>query len=244
MENPVIIALDFENGKKAKKFLSAFEGHAPYVKVGMELFYAEGAPFIYWLKERNFQVFLDLKLHDIPTTVNKAMKVLGSLSIDMVNVHAAGGTSMMKAAKEGLISSGSSHTKLIAVTQLTSTNERMLYDELLIQHTTVKECATHYAMLAKNCGLDGVVCSAQETKGIKEACGSSFLSITPGIRPSGSDIHDQARTATPKAAAEAGVDYMVIGRSITKSEQPVDMYETIVKEWRDAYAYNNRQTFA
>jgi orotidine-5'-phosphate decarboxylase len=244
MENPVIIALDFESADRAKDFLSSFEGQSPYVKVGMELYYAEGSSFIKWLKEKNFRVFLDLKLHDIPTTVHKAMKVIGGLNIDIVNVHAAGGTAMLKAAKEGLLEAGAHHTKLIAVTQLTSTTEKVLNDELLIKDTSLNVCVTHYAKLAKDAGLDGVVCSVQEADSIKKLCGENFLTVTPGIRPRGADNHDQVRIATPAEAALKGSDLMVIGRSITQSEQPVDTYNGILKEWRESYENNNRKTFA
>ncbi|MED1864299.1 orotidine-5'-phosphate decarboxylase [Fictibacillus nanhaiensis] len=244
MENPVIIALDFENASKAKTFLAGFEGQSPYVKVGMELFYAEGASFIGWLKKRNFRVFLDLKLHDIPTTVHKAMKILGGLNIDMVNVHAAGGVAMMKAAKDGLVAAGAHHTKLIAVTQLTSTTEKVLSEELLIKDTSLNHCVSHYAKLAKDSGLDGVVCSVQEAMEIKNVCGKDFLTVTPGIRPSGSDTHDQARIATPKEAAVKGSDFMVIGRSITQSVEPVSTYKEIINEWRESHENNNFATFA
>ncbi|MBD7964354.1 orotidine-5'-phosphate decarboxylase [Fictibacillus norfolkensis] len=244
MENPVIIALDFKNADQAKSFLSDFEEQSPYVKVGMELFYAEGTSFIKWLKEKNFRIFLDLKLHDIPTTVHKAMKVLGGMNIDMVNVHAAGGTQMMSAAKEGLLAAGAKHTKLIAVTQLTSTTEKVLNDELLIENVDMKECVTHYADLARKAGLDGVVCSVQEAMKIKDVCGKNFLTVTPGIRPSGSDTHDQARVATPREAALKGSDYMVIGRSITQSETPLATYSQILHEWRDSHENNNFPTFA
>jgi orotidine-5'-phosphate decarboxylase len=243
MENPVIIALDFECADRAKDFLSGFEGESPYIKVGMELYYAEGPSLIKWLKEKNFRVFLDLKLHDIPTTVHKAMKVIGGLDVDMVNVHAAGGTAMMKAAKEGLLAAGAQHTKLIAVTQLTSTTEKVLKDELLIKDTDLNECVTHYAKLAKDSGLDGVVCSVQEARAIKNVCGDDFLTVTPGIRPEGSDTHDQARIATPAEAAVKGSDYMVIGRSITQSEKPAGSYKNILKEWREAHE-NHFPTFA
>jgi orotidine-5'-phosphate decarboxylase len=235
MENPVIIALDFENDSKAKEFLTHFEGQSPYVKVGMELFYAEGSSFIKWLKEKNFRVFLDLKLHDIPTTVYKAMKVLGGLNIDMVNVHAAGGMAMMKSAKEGLLAAGANQTKLIAVTQLTSTTEKVLKEELLIKDVDLKDCVSHYAMLAKGSGLDGVVCSVQEANAIKKVCGKDFLTVTPGIRPGGTETHDQARIATPAEAAVMGSDYMVIGRSITQSDRPVRTYEEILNEWRESH---------
>jgi orotidine-5'-phosphate decarboxylase len=244
MENPVIIALDFESADKAKVFLSSFEGHSPYVKVGMELYYAEGSSFLKWLKEKNFRVFLDLKLHDIPTTVYKAMKVLGGLNIDIVNVHAAGGTAMLKAAKKGLLEAGAPHTKLIAVTQLTSTTEKVMNDELLVKDTSLNDCVTHYAKLAKDAGLDGVVCSVQEANSIKNLCGEDFLTVTPGIRPQGAENHDQARIATPAEAAQKGSDLMVIGRSITQSEQPVETYNGILNEWRESYENNNRKTFA
>jgi orotidine-5'-phosphate decarboxylase len=161
----------------------------------------------------------------------------------MVNVHAAGGTAMMKAAKEGLLAAGAQHTKLIAVTQLTSTSEKLLKEELLIKDTDLNECVTHYAKLAKDSGLDGVVCSVQEARAIKNVCGNDFLTVTPGIRPEGSDTHDQARIATPAEAAVKGSDYMVIGRSITQSEKPAGTYKNILKEWRDAHE-NHFQTFA
>ncbi|KZE65810.1 orotidine 5'-phosphate decarboxylase [Fictibacillus phosphorivorans] len=244
MENPVIIALDFENAKKTKAFLASFEGRSPYVKVGMELFYAEGASFVSWLKERNFRVFLDLKLHDIPTTVHKAMKVLGGLNIDMVNVHAAGGFAMMKAAKDGLIAAGAHQTKLIAVTQLTSTTEKVLKEELLIKDHNLNDCVSHYAKLAKHAGLDGVVCSVQEASSIKNVCGEDFLTVTPGIRLSGSETHDQARIATPAEAAMKKSDYMVVGRSITGAEEPVSIYNEIFNEWRESYENNRFQTLA
>ncbi|MDR7074503.1 orotidine-5'-phosphate decarboxylase [Fictibacillus barbaricus] len=244
MENPVIVALDFENGKKAKEFLLSFEGVTPFVKVGMELFYAEGISFLSWLKERKFPVFLDLKLHDIPTTVYKSMKVLGTVGVDMINVHASGGTNMMKAAKEGLLDSGAHQTKLIAVTQLTSTDEKMLSDELLIQQSNLLECVTHYAELAKQAGLDGVVCSAHEVKSIKETCGNSFLTVTPGIRLSNQQVHDQVRISTPHDAALKGVDYMVVGRSITQSANPADVYGKIINEWREVHENNNRSPIA
>ncbi|EIT85025.1 orotidine 5'-phosphate decarboxylase [Fictibacillus macauensis ZFHKF-1] len=231
MGSPVIVALDFANLRSAQSFLENFKGKDLWVKVGMELFYEEGPALIAALKEQQFSVFLDLKLHDIPTTVYKAMKRLAALDVDMVNVHAAGGVAMMKAALAGLEEGASKkRPHCIAVTQLTSTTSAMLSDELLIA-TPMQDCIGHYASLAHESGLDGVVCSPLEVPHIKQVCGSSFLTVTPGIRLAGDAHHDQQRVTQPKEAKALGADYIVVGRSITESHEPVAVYERILQDW-------------
>ncbi|MBQ9273010.1 MAG: orotidine-5'-phosphate decarboxylase, partial [Mogibacterium sp.] len=205
----------------------------PYVKIGMELFYAEGPAIIKKLKERGHKVFLDLKLHDIPNTVKKAMMVLGEYGVDMVNVHAGGGVAMMKAAKEGLMLGAARYAdkpKLIAVTQLTSTDEAALHGELLIDKP-MDEVVRQYALNAKAAGLDGVVCSAFEAADIHRACGEDFLTITPGIRFENSAADDQRRVMTPAKAKEAGSDFIVVGRPITAAEKPIEAYERCKEEF-------------
>lgn len=241
MCSPVIIALDFPGKKEVETFLEPFYSRPVWVKVGMELFYEEGSPLITALKEKELRIFLDLKLHDIPTTVEKAMTRIAKLGVDMVNVHAAGGTEMMKAAIRGL-EAGSMNGKrpiCIAVTQLTSTSQEVLQNELLISET-MEHTVGHYAKMAKESGLDGVVCSPLEVPHIKRECGSEFLAITPGIRLSGDEKNDQKRVADPAAAKELGSDYIVVGRSITKAYEPLKTYLNIEKEWGIHYETSNR----
>lgn len=223
-----IIALDFPTQAAVKQFLSQFQNKKLHVKVGMQLFYKEGPQIIEKLKAAGHWVFLDLKLHDIPNTVKEAMKSLASLDVDMVNVHAAGGVKMMEAALEGL-QSGNSRPLCIAVTQLTSTSEAMLKNELLIQEK-MEQTVLHYAKLAKQAGLDGVVCSALEVPLLKQEI-PDFVTVTPGIRLAGDDAGDQTRIVTPAKAKQFGSDYIVVGRSITKSDNPLDAYERVVAEW-------------
>ncbi|MBE5816762.1 MAG: orotidine-5'-phosphate decarboxylase [Clostridiales bacterium] len=232
MNKDVIIALDFPSAEKAMTFLSAFGSTKPYVKVGMELFYAEGADMVKRLKDMGHKVFLDLKLHDIPNTVKSAMSVLASIGADMCNLHASGTRAMMSAALEGLtIGSGSNpRPLLIAVTQLTSTNSQQLEEELLIK-TPMKDTVISYAKNAQLAGLDGVVCSPLEAAGIKEACSQKFLTVTPGIRFEDSSTDDQSRIMTPAKARVSGSDFIVVGRPITKAENPVAAYERCVKDF-------------
>lgn len=225
----IIIALDFPSKKEAFAFLDKFS-EPVYVKVGMELFYREGPSVIEEIKARGHEIFLDLKLHDIPNTVKSAMRNLASLDVDMVNVHAAGGKKMMSAAIEGLAEGKPGKRPLcIAVTQLTSTSQEMLENELLIQGQ-VADVAAHYALMAKEAGLDGIVCSVHEAKRIHEVCGEDFLTITPGIRPAGSSKDDQERIATPAYAKEQGSNFIVVGRPITKADDSVAAYKSIKAE--------------
>ncbi|MEG2543438.1 MAG: orotidine-5'-phosphate decarboxylase [Longicatena sp.] len=222
-----IVALDFSNKEEVMNFLDKFK-EPIYVKVGMELTYAFGFEMIKEIKKRGHKIFLDLKLHDIPNTVKNAMKNLASLDVDIVNLHASGGSAMMKAAMEGL-NEGAIHGKrplCIAVTQLTSTSLEAMNNELLIQGS-VQDVVIAYAKLAKDSGLDGVVCSVLEARAIHEACGSDFLTVTPGIRLTSDSKDDQKRVATPNFAKEEGCDYIVVGRSITKSENPYQTYHDI-----------------
>ena len=231
MARDVIIALDFENREKALAFLDKFpDGKKPFVKIGMELFYAEGPEMVRKLKERGHKVFLDLKLHDIPNTVRKSMSVLAGLGVDMCNVHAAGTIDMMKAAIEGLSSAGGRRPLLIAVTQLTSTTEERMQRDLLIDRD-MEQVVAHYASNAKSAGLDGVVCSPLESPRVHEICGGSFLTVTPGVRFADDDKGDQARVTTPAKAKELGSDYIVVGRSITASENPLAAYERCIAEF-------------
>ena len=222
-----VIALDFPSFEAVKQFLELFPaGESLYLKVGMELYYATGPEIVSYLKDLGHSVFLDLKLHDIPNTVKSAMKVLSNLGVDMTNVHAAGGVEMMKAAREGL----GKEAKLIAVTQLTSTSEEQMREFQNIQ-TSLQESVIHYAKKTAEAGLDGVVCSAQEVKLIKEATSQDFICLTPGIRPSGAAVGDQKRVMTPADAYEIGSDYIVVGRPITQAPDPVAAYHTIKDEW-------------
>ncbi|MGF9981161.1 orotidine-5'-phosphate decarboxylase [Bacillus subtilis] len=231
--NLPIIALDFASAEETLAFLASFQQEPLFVKVGMELFYQEGPSIVKQLKERNCELFLDLKLHDIPTTVNKAMKRLASLGVDLVNVHAAGGKKMMQAALEGLeegTPAGKKRPSLIAVTQLTSTSEQIMKDELLIEKSLI-DTVVHYSKKAEESGLDGVVCSVHEAKAIYQAVSPSFLTVTPGIRMSEDAANDQVRVATPAIAREKGSSAIVVGRSITKAEDPVKAYKAVRLEW-------------
>lgn len=234
MKNSPIIALDFATANDAYNFLSPFD-QSLFVKVGMELYLQEGPSIVYKLKEMGHDVFLDLKLHDIPNTVGHAMKGLASLGADLVNVHAAGGEAMMIAAREGLeagTTAGQKRPSIIGVTQLTSTSEKQMHEEQLIK-TSIEESVVHYAKLSKSAGLDGVVCSVHEAKAIAEACGQEFLRVTPGIRLAAGEAHDQIRVATPANARLLGSSHIVVGRAITKAENPVDAYNTILKMWEE-----------
>lgn len=234
MKNSPIIALDFASAKDVYQFLTPFE-QSLFVKVGMELYLQEGPSIVYKLKEMGHDVFLDLKLHDIPNTVGQAMKGLARLGADLVNVHAAGGAAMMIAAREGLeagTTAGNKRPSIIAVTQLTSTSEQQMQQEQLIQ-TTIDDSVVHYALLAKSANLDGVVCSVLEAKKIAEACGNEFLRVTPGIRLEQGNAHDQVRVATPANARILGSSHIVVGRAITKAENPVEAYKTILNMWEE-----------
>lgn len=224
----VIIACDFKNQDDLFAFLKPFEGMNPYLKIGMEIFYKEGPQLVKKLKEMGFKIFLDLKLHDIPNTVEKAMRNIADLGVDITNVHAAGGVAMMAAARKGLDSTDAGkNTKLIAVTQLTSTSQEVLENELLIEKP-LNEVVKAYALNAKKAGLDGVVCSALEAPIIKEL---GLISVTPGIRFADDSVNDQKRVATPAYAKELGSSYIVVGRSITAASDPVAAYQRCVKEF-------------
>ena len=232
MGKDVIIALDFENKEKALGFLDNFTGRKPFVKIGMELFYAEGPQIVKDIKARGHKIFLDLKLHDIPNTVRKAMAVLSSLDVDMCNLHAAGTIDMMKAALEGLTRADGSRPILLAVTQLTSTSEERMQRELLINET-IENTVVKYAQNAKEAGLDGVVCSPLEAPLVKNGCGADFMTVTPGIRFADGDVGDQVRITTPEKAKDMGTDYIVVGRPITAAADPVAAYERCVAEFND-----------
>ena len=231
MKKDVIIACDFNSKEQLFNFLDKFDGvEKPYLKVGMELFYASGTEIVKEIKKRGHKIFLDLKLHDIPNTVKKSMSVLSALDVDMVNLHAGGGSVMMKDALEGLTRPDGTRPLLIAVTQLTSTSQELMTDELLIDKP-IDEVVMSYALNTKNSGLDGVVCSPLEAGKVKEVCGKEFLTITPGIRLAGDSVGDQKRVTTPALARELGSDYIVVGRSITGAEDPVKAYRQCVKEF-------------
>lgn len=230
MSKDVIIACDFSSKEQVMAFLDKFPGKKPYVKIGMELFYAEGPDIVREIKGKGHPVFLDLKLHDIPNTVKKAMSVLRDLQADMVNLHASGTVDMMKAALEGLTRADGTRPLLIAVTQLTSTSQERMQRELLIERP-IDQVVMHYASLAKQAGLDGVVCSPLEAGKVHETCGSTFLTVTPGVRFADGDIGDQVRVTTPAKAKEIGSDYIVVGRPITASADPVAAYERCVREF-------------
>ncbi|MDR1606761.1 MAG: orotidine-5'-phosphate decarboxylase [Streptococcaceae bacterium] len=226
-ENRPVIALDFPGMTEVKTFLSKFDAtESLYVKVGMELFYAAGPDVVRYIKSLGHDVFLDLKLHDIPHTVQSAMKVIRHLGVDLTNVHAAGGVEMMSAALEGL----AGETQLIAVTQLTSTSEQQMHDFQNIQ-TSLAASVSHYAQKTKEAGLAGVVCSAQEVALIKAATSSDFICLTPGIRPAGAAVGDQKRVVTPAQARQIGSDLIVVGRPITQAPNPVAAYQQIKAEW-------------
>lgn len=230
MNKDVIIACDFSSAEACYSFLDKFTDVKPFVKIGMELFYAEGPQIVKGIKERGHKIFLDLKLHDIPNTVKKAMAVLSALDADIVNCHAAGTRAMMEAALEGLKRPDGSRPLLIAVTQLTSTDQEAMTDELLIDKP-INEVVMKYARNAAAAGLDGVVCSPREAADVHAACGSSFLTITPGIRFADSEKGDQKRIMTPADAALAGSDYIVVGRPITAAADPVAAYKRCVKDF-------------
>ena len=230
MGKDVIVACDFPSKEATLEFLDRFTGRKPFVKIGMELFYAEGPQIVREIKARGHKIFLDLKLHDIPNTVKSAMKVLSGLDADICNVHAAGTTEMMKAALDGLTRPDGTRPLLIAVTQLTSTDQAAMEKDLLINEP-MEKVVMHYALTAKNAGLDGVVCSPLESEAVHKTCGKDFLTVTPGIRFADGETGDQKRVMTPAKAKEIGSDYIVVGRPITRSEDPVAAYERCVREF-------------
>ena len=230
MGKDVIVACDFSSAEQVFRFLDRFTDKKPFVKIGMELFYAEGPQIVREIKARGHKIFLDLKLHDIPNTVKKAMAVLSGLDVDMCNVHAAGTSAMMKAALEGLTRPDGSRPLLIAVTQLTSTDEESMKKELLIDRP-LDETVMHYAKNAMESGLDGVVCSPLESGKVHQACGANFVTVTPGVRFADGDVGDQKRVTTPARAKELGSDYIVVGRPITAAADPVAAYNRCVEEF-------------
>ena len=232
MERDVIIACDFSSAEETFKFLDKFEGKKPFVKIGMELYYAEGPSIVREIKARGHKIFLDLKLHDIPNTVKKAMAVLSRLDVDMCNLHAAGTVNMMKAALEGLTRPDGTRPLLIAVTQLTSTSEETMKSDLLIDRP-LDEVVMHYAACAKEAGLDGIVCSPREAGKVHERCGNDFVTVTPGVRFADGDVGDQVRVMTPAEAKKIGSDYIVVGRPITAAEDPVAAYERCMREFAE-----------
>ena len=232
MGKDVIIACDFSSKQACMDFLDKFTGKKPFVKIGMELFYAEGPQIVREIKARGHKIFLDLKLHDIPNTVKKSMAVLSNLDVDMTNLHAAGTGAMMEGALEGLIRADGTRPILIAVTQLTSTSEERMKNELLINEP-IDKVVMHYAKNAKDSGLDGVVCSPLEAGKVHDLCGKEFLTITPGVRFADGDIGDQVRVMTPAEAKKIGSDYIVVGRPITAAEDPVASYNRCVAEFCD-----------
>ena len=232
MGKDVIIACDFADKETALNFLDKFEGRKPFVKIGMELFYAEGPQIVREIKARGHKIFLDLKLHDIPNTVKKSMAVLSRLDVDMCNLHAAGTSRMMEAALEGLTRPDGTRPLLIAVTQLTSTDQEAMERDLLIKEP-IDKVVMHYAETAKNAGLDGVVCSPLEAQKVHDICGEKFLTVTPGVRFADGDIGDPKRVMTPEQAKKIGSDYIVVGRPITAAPDPVAAYERCIKEFVD-----------
>ena len=232
MGKDVIVACDFAGKKEVLEFLDKFGGKKPFVKIGMELYYAEGPDIVREIKARGHKIFLDLKLHDIPNTVKKSMSVLSRLDVDMCNLHASGTVAMMEAAIEGLTREDGSRPMLIAVTQLTSTSEERMKSDLLINEPLDK-VVMHYAKCAKVAGLDGVVCSPLEAEKVHEVCGNDFVTVTPGVRFADGDIGDQVRVTTPARAKEIGSDYIVVGRPITAAADPVAAYERCVAEFCD-----------
>lgn len=235
MAKDVIIALDFGTPEETLKFLDNFKDEKPYVKIGMELFYSAGPDIVRQIKARGHKIFLDLKLHDIPNTVKSTMKVLSGLDVDMTNLHAAGTIEMMRAAREGLTRPDGSRPLLLAVTQLTSTSEERMQKDLLIS-ASIEDTIRHYALNAREAGLDGVVCSPAEAGLVKGACGDDFLTVTPGVRFASADgslanVADQVRVTTPEMAARNGSDYIVVGRPITKADDPVAAYRRALREF-------------
>ena len=230
MGKDVIIACDFSSKEQVFNFLDKFTGKKPFVKIGMELFYAEGPEIVKEIKARGHKIFLDLKLCDIPNTVKKSMSVLSKLDVDMCNLHAFGTKAMMEAALEGLMREDGTRPILIAVTQLTSTSEERMKNDLLINEPLDK-VVMHYAKCAAECGLDGVVCSPLEAGKVKEICGDKFLTVTPGVRFADGEVGDQVRITTPEKAKEIGSDYIVVGRPVTAAEDPVAAYRRCVAEF-------------
>ena len=230
MAKDVIIACDFDSKEKVLNFLDKFEGKKPFVKIGMELYYAEGPQIVKEIKARGHKIFLDLKLHDIPNTVKKSMAVLSRLDVDMCNLHAAGATAMMKGALEGLTRPDGTRPILIAVTQLTSTDQETMERDLLIEKP-IDQVVMHYAKVAADAGLDGVVCSPLEAQKVHDVCGENFVTVTPGIRFADGEVGDQKRIMTPAEARKIGSDYIVVGRPITAAEDPVAAYERCVREF-------------
>ena len=232
MGKDVIVACDFASAEQTFAFLDKFTGRKPFVKIGMELYYAEGPEIVRQIKARGHKIFLDLKLHDIPNTVKKAMAVLRNLDVDITNLHAAGTTAMMQGALEGLTREDGTRPLLIAVTQLTSTDQESMERDILIKEP-IDQVVMHYAKTAKNAGLDGIVCSPLEAGKVHDACGRGFLTITPGVRFADGDIGDQKRVMTPAQAKEIGSDYIVVGRPITAAADPVAAYERCIAEFVD-----------
>ena len=232
MGKDVIVACDFASAEQTFAFLDKFTGKKPFVKIGMELYYAEGPSIVKEITARGHKIFLDLKLHDIPNTVKKAMAVLSNLDVDITNLHAAGTTAMMQGALEGLTRPDGSRPLLIAVTQLTSTDQEAMERDILIKEP-IDQVVMHYAKTAKNAGLDGIVCSPLEAGKVHDACGNEFLTITPGVRFADGDVGDQKRVMTPAQAKEIGSDYIVVGRPITAAADPVAAYERCVAEFVD-----------
>ncbi|MCR4724455.1 MAG: orotidine-5'-phosphate decarboxylase [Clostridia bacterium] len=230
MGKDVIVACDFAGKAQTLEFLDKFTGQKPFVKIGMELFYAEGPDIVREIKARGHRIFLDLKLHDIPNTVRSAMAVLTGLGVDIINVHAAGTKAMMAAALEGLTRADGTRPLLIAVTQLTSTDQKAMAEDLWIEKP-LPDVVMHYAKCAREAGLDGVVCSPLEAKAVHEACGESFLTVTPGVRFAESAAGDQKRIMTPAQARTEGCDYIVVGRPITRAEDPVAAYERCCRDF-------------
>lgn len=230
MGKDVIIACDFASAKDTFEFLDKFTEEKPFVKIGMELFYAEGPEIVREIKRRGHKIFLDLKLHDIPNTVKKSMAVLSKLDVDMTNLHAAGTIDMMKAALEGLTREDGTRPILIAVTQLTSTSEERMQNELLI-NVSINDTIVKYAQNAKKAGLDGVVCSPLEAGMVKDACSKDFITVTPGVRFADGEVGDQVRVTTPEKAKEIGSDYIVVGRPITQADDPVAAYRRCCAEF-------------
>lgn len=232
MGRDVIIACDFADAKEALAFLDKFKDEKPFVKIGMELFYGAGPEIVHEIKKRGHKIFLDLKLHDIPNTVKKTMAVLSSMDVDICNLHASGTARMMIAALEGLTRANGTRPLLIAVTQLTSTDQESLENDLLI-NKPIDEVVMHYALTAKSAGLDGVVCSPLEAGKVHSVCGSNFLTVTPGVRFADGAVGDQKRVTTPEQAKLLGSDYIVVGRPITAADDPVEAYKRCVKEFVD-----------
>lgn len=232
MGKDVIVACDFSSKEQVMSFLDKFEGRKPFVKIGMELFYACGPEIVKEIKARGHKIFLDLKLHDIPNTVKKAMSVLSNLDVDMTNIHAAGTKRMMEAAIEGLTRQDGTRPMLIAVTQLTSTDQQAMEEDLLIK-ADIADVVMHYAKNAKDSGLDGVVCSPLESEKVHTVCGSGFVTVTPGVRFADGDVGDQKRVMTPAEAKRIGSDYIVVGRPITAAADPVAAYERCIAEFVD-----------